>query len=449
VQNYAKQKQSIRRQMRSKRDRLILLVGILAAFVAVYLLVISLFGESMIPRLAPVLPSLLTSVIGVGITVLVTTFSFVFVALSLVSVQFSPRVVRHFWHGDAFRRVFLWAFIGIFAFCFVVQFLNAPRIQGLALTLSAYAIFVLFPAFLSYLADNLNAASITKNICDRTVTEIGREYPETDRDAELRTQANIVRSTESGFLNFIDTVKLAEAFSATRFEHPQVHLEVSNYLGSFIEVGSPLAMTEPVVDISSETAEKIRRSFRMHKFRSIEQDIGYGIRQLVDIGVKAISPAVNDPTTCVNCIHYLGVILKEMAVRQSRSSRSIELEKAGILLKEPSFKHFLDDSFDQIYHFGRRDHVVVRTIVNVLTDVLSSTNCPVRLEAIITQVEQMELGSLYGQQGEQQFALIENRNYLRKSLKIFYMTAAEKTSNDSVRDDLRRKIDLIEQSFDK
>ena len=164
----------------------------------------------------------------------------------------------------------------------------------------------------------------------------------------------------------------------------------------------------------------------MPNLSSIDQDIEYGIRQLVDIAIKAISPALNDPTTCVNCIHYLGVIIKELAGRESRSIKSLKLEKQGILLKEPSFEQYIDDAFDQIYQFGRKDHVIVKNIVSVLAEIMSSVDDPERAAVVVREIDEMELSALYSENGEPMYPLVENRNYVRNALARFYCHAGEK-----------------------
>ena len=183
---------------------------------------------------------------------------------------------------------------------------------------------------------------------------------------------------------------------------------------------------EPPVAIDTELENLIRKSFSIQKFRSFDQDVEYGIRQLVDIAIKAISPAVNDPTTCVNCIHYLGVIIKELTTRDLTSRTARELAKHRITVKEPSFEQFVDDAFDQIYHFGRRDHVIVRTLIGVLAEITGSVSDAERLKTLAREVSEMELSALCDPQGETEFGTAEQRNYVRKSLVIFYRTAAKR-----------------------
>lgn len=398
------------------------LLGVLAVFLAVYAVVAS--RQDVVDKIDGTVVAAITSFVSIGVAVLVTTFSFVFVALSLVSVQFSPRVVRHFWHADRFRFIFLWSSVAVFAFCFFIQFFSTPRLHLLGLVLGSYQIFVLFPVFLGYLADNINAASITKSISDRTVAEIvqSRELLP-DSYAEARVNGCVV-ARSSGFFESFNYAKLAATFENIRKEHPQTRLHISNYVGSFIEVGSQLVVFEPPVDISEKTADRIASCFSLNKFRSYTSDVGYGIRQLVDIGIKAISPAINDPTTCINCIHQLGVIVKEITVREDHSKLYRRLHDAGIVLKEPDYERTLDDAFDQIYQFGRRDHVIVNTIIGTLTEIISAAPTVGRASIIVAEVDEMELATLLDHASESQFALREYRNYARRSLIRFYSAAA-------------------------
>ena len=194
----------------------------------------------------------------------------------------------------------------------------------------------------------------------------------------------------------------------------------------FVEVGSTLAVLDPARPLTDDENDAVTQCFSLHKFRSYDKDIEYGIRQLVDIGVKAISPAINDPTTCVNCIHHLGVIIKEIGIRDDSSELYKKLKTDGIFLKEPSFEQYLDDAFDQIYQWGRRDHVIVRTIIGALTEVVSALPTVERVKIILKEVDEMELGWLLESGASNEFALAEHRNYARKSLMHFYAKAGDR-----------------------
>jgi uncharacterized membrane protein len=394
-------------------------------------------------KLFSMLPSALNTMVGIGVTVLITTFSFVFVALALVSAQFSPRLIRHFWQGDNFRRFFLWSFIFTFAFCFAVQFFDFPRIQLLALTLGFYLIFVMFPIFLSYLAENINVATITRHIAKVTVSEIKENYEVLP--ALKETISSVIKSKGKGYLDTIDSERLIKVFSRLKKSHPEISMQIPNYIGSFIEEMSALAIILPSIEIDRKTSDEIGNCFLFSRFRSIDQDVEYGIRQLADIGIKAISPAVNDPTTCVNCLNYLGVIVKSMALHEDKSLKAQELERNGIFLREPSFEKIVDDAFNQIYQWGKKDYVIVKTIIRILADIISVVPNEQRFKAILQEIDEMELSYLYDKKQVVPIQLKEHRDYVEKSLKVFYETAAKQAEILNLTDEPKRLRLLAEK----
>ncbi len=394
-------------------------------------------------KLFSMLPSALNTIVGIGVSVLITTFSFVFVALSLVSMQFSPRIIRHFWQGDNFRRFFLWSFIFTFGFCFIVQFFDSPKLHLFALTLGFYLIFIVFPIFLGYLAENINSATITRHIAKVTVAEIKQTYQTLPIIAESET--SIIKSKGKGFLDNIDSERLIEIFSRLRKEHSEVSMQIPNYIGSFIEEMSALAIITPNIKIDKKTAHEISNCFRFNKFRSIDQDVEYGIRQLVDIGIKAISPAVNDPTTCVNCLSYLGIIIKNLAISEDKSLKAKELEQHNIFLREPNFEKFVDDAFNQIYQWGKSDYVIVKTIIRILTDIISIVPNEKRFYSILHEINEMELSYLYESDKNAPINLKEHCKYVRKYLKDFYLTAIDQAQKLKLNEPIGQMQEIIKK----
>ncbi len=432
------------------RNRFQLLAVLSAAAFLLWIFLAFGLSDETSKRLFSMLPNALNTVVGIGVSVLITTFSFVFVALSLVSVQFSPRVVRHFWHADNFRRFFLWLFIFCFGFCFIIQFFNAPKIQLFGLVSAFYAIFIVFPVFLGYLADNLNAASIVNKISDVTVAKIEHSYRLLPPIKPQTKDSLQINSKGKGFLEQIDSERLSSIFLKIKQKYPQVSMHILNYSGSFIEDESALVEITPNIEINGQTADEIVKCFTLSKFRSIDQDIEYGIRQLADIGIKAISPAVNDPTTCVNCINYLGVILKSLAMRDDKSEISHKLEKIGIYLKEPEFEKFLDDSFNQIYQWGKSDYVIVKTIINTLNNIMTAVSTEKRFKAILHEIDEMEFAYIYDKTQNPTIQLKEHQIYIAKALKNFYLTAynqAEILNLPEEKENLYLQIEKIKTEF--
>ncbi len=226
---------------------------------------------------------------------------------------------------------------------------------------SFYLILMIFPLFIHHIIGNINASSITQNIARRTVEEIDLLY---DSVQFVGFHDNILRiiSPESGYLDSIRYQALERLFP----KDEGVKMVVRPHIGSFVIQGGVLAEIhcppeKQVYYISISKA--IKHCFVIDKFRSYNQDIPFGIRQLVDIAIKAISPAVNDPTTALNSIDYIGAIIQKAALSEAVSKEAHVLASKNIYIREFSFEQLVDLAFDQIYFWGKEDYIVVRHIL--------------------------------------------------------------------------------------
>jgi uncharacterized membrane protein len=111
-------------------------------------------------------------------------------------------------------------------------------------------------------------------------------------------------SETSGYIRFIDVGQLIGIAKAW---HVKAH--AVRRVGQFVPAGAPLLMIYKGERLSPEAAQVLRVGFDIGPSRTLQQDIEFGVLQIVDIALKAISPAVNDPTTAINCIDQLSRIL--------------------------------------------------------------------------------------------------------------------------------------------
>jgi uncharacterized membrane protein len=374
------------------------------------------------------LDGFLTALAGILTTIVVTTFSFVFVALQLASVQFSPRIIRSFFEYDQFSRFFLWSFLACVAYLMGLQYFgwsDASLIYPkFGIVGSFYLIILVFPLFIHHIIGNINASSITQNIALRTVREIDTLY---DALPSVGTTDTFIRITSpiSGYLDSLRYKKLADIFP----QDPQVRMDVRPHIGSFVIQGGILAEIKCPLEqkpLFYPLLKEIQDCFVVDKFRSYKQDIPFGIRQLVDIAIKAISPAVNDPTTSLNCIDYLGTIIEKAALSETISKEARLLTKKNIFIREFSFEQLVDLAFDQIYFWGREDYIVVRHIIKTITNLVPFMPSSDKLLVMIHQVDDLELQYLhtltenFSTSYGGSFARREHRNSLRTHLAEFY-----------------------------
>jgi len=119
----------------------------------------------------------------------------------------------------------------------------------------------------------------------------------------------------------------------------------------------------------------------------VEQDAAFGIRQIVDVALKALSPGIIDTTTAVTCVDYLTAILARIAPRQIPSSRRYEEGELRVIAKGPSFESLLAESFDQIRSNAKGDIAVLSRMLDALQTLASVTVSPHRRRMLCEQVQ--------------------------------------------------------------
>ena len=237
--------------------------------------------------------------------------------------------------------------------------------------------------------DNINASSITQNIAKRTIKEINELYDVAEFQLSKSNKLLIINK-ESGYL---DSIKYKSLYQLIP-ENNQSKISVKPHVGSFVLEGMPLVeieCSESERGFYQQNLSRIANQFIISKFRSYEQDIPFGIRQLVDIAIKAISPAVNDPTTALNCIDYLGNIIKKAALSSTISKEAALLQQKNIHIREFNFEQLVDLAFDQIYHWGKEDYIIVRHLIKTTSFIIPFVNDAKKLYVLLAEVEDMEL----------------------------------------------------------
>jgi uncharacterized membrane protein len=344
---------------------------------------------------------LLSVTIGVLTTIVVTTYSLTIVALQLASVQFSPRILRWFLTEDRFNQVVLGSFIGEISYLILLKSwspknLDPPLVIGLAFAI--LLVCVVFPLFIAHIADSINAGGIIRRIAFNLLDEIDKMFGKEQKVADSNCKANQfslpdshfkIYASQNGYVESVDYRQFDVLFLLIqkllkRYKIEAIALHQIVLIGEFVGEqqalfaiafeGSIENLWQLEQDISQHQAvqQQLNQTIRTAKFRSYRQDINFGIRQLVDIAIKAISPAVNDPTTCINVLDYLGVVLRRLVQCPAHSLQVCRLP-SHIHAREFGFREFLDHAFDQIYHFGKEDFVVVLKVLRTLRSVIEVT----------------------------------------------------------------------------
>ena len=324
------------------------------------------------------------------ITVTSLTFSLTVVTLQLASSQFSPRLLRTF-TGDIFVQVTLAIFLSTFTYSLTVLRSVRSEEESVAAFVPRIAVSVsFFLAIASVLALVFFLAHVTSQIRVETILEkVHAAASATASDSLERLDAPktddtptpvgpltpppdtlIVSSWRSGFLLRIDQDILLEL--ATSLD---AYIRFDRIPGSFVVERTPIARIwrEGPGSFSDEEQEQIDSSLKaamnFGAERTGTQDVGYGLRQLVDVVNKALSPGVNDPTTAVHGLGYISAFLSELAQYQlgpvvfadSKETVRVECARYG-------FGDYLEIAINQPRHYGGSDSFVARRVLQLLRD---------------------------------------------------------------------------------
>jgi uncharacterized membrane protein len=179
-------------------------------------------------------------------------------------------------------------------------------------------------------------------------------------------------SDESGYIRFVDVKRLA----ALAKQH-HVRVRVLRRVGHFVPAGIPLMMVSKGERLDPAQAANLVEAFDLGPTRTLQQDVEFGVLQIVDIALKAISPAVNDPTTAISCVDQLSRIMIRFAARQVPDE--LLYDPPGVIrvsIGWMQFSRLLDAAFEQIRMYSKSDLAVSLRLLRALTDIATSTGDP-------------------------------------------------------------------------
>jgi uncharacterized membrane protein len=336
----------------------------------------------------------LGTIAGSMITVVSVVYSILLVVLTFTSAQFSPRALVGFVE-DKVSQTTLGVFIGTFAYCLLI--LPAirskpepfvPSIAVLGAMVLAVVCLVCLLFFIHHIGLSIQASHIVDRIARETevvLDQVFERAPGTGITGE-RAEAvfpglHSVPAPASGYIRAIDESGLLAA--ARRYD---ACVQVDRYIGQFVAAGMPLFAVSAAPRETGALEAACLDAFDIGPARTMEQDVEFGVLQIVDIALKAISPAVNDPTTAITCIDQLSRILARAARHEPPSPQLRDEEgRTRVLLRRTSFPRMLEVAFSQIRHYGRADVAVPLRMMRVLGELAAVTPNPAYREAIHEQ----------------------------------------------------------------
>ena len=331
--------------------------------------------------------TVLSTIAGSLITVTSLTFSLTVVTLQLASSQFSPRLLRTFTR-DRLVHWTLALLLGTFVYALTVlrtvrasldeRSAFVPHLSVTVAYLLGVASVIMLVVFLAHLARQIRVESMLREVHGETTDTMRRLLPDaTTAEVVAVTPAppgtaTAVCATSSGFITFVDDDELVRATVAA-----DAVVLVDRAPGDSVVAGTPLGFTwqlasdarlpDPALE---QLTGRVTAAVHTGYERTAVQDIGFGLRQLVDVAVKALSPGVNDPTTAIHTLGHVSALLCDIA--RHRVGSEVRRDDDGnvrVVLRRPGFEAMLDATIAPLARYGSADPDVLARLFMLLREV--------------------------------------------------------------------------------
>ncbi|GAA0220555.1 hypothetical protein GCM10009539_02260 [Cryptosporangium japonicum] len=348
--------------------------------------------------------TVLSAIASSLITVTSLTFSLTVVTLQLASSQFSPRLLRTFTR-DRLVHASLGLLLATFVYALTVlrtvraslsdQTAFVPQIAVTVAYLLALAAVLMLVVFLAHLARQIRVERMMSEVhADTTATMnhlLSDAEPHSRAPLAVPADAVVLHADRSGFFSSIDDHALLSAANTA-----SAVVYVDRLPGESLIAGTPVAhaWARNGDELDGAAREQLQRciaqSIDTGFERTAVQDVAFGLRQLVDVTVKALSPGVNDPTTAVHGLGHIAALLCELA-RKDLGPRILtdSDDQVRVVLRRPSFTELLELAVAQPRRYGAKDPDVLSRLAMLLREVAWSTTDPEHHLAVATQVDRL------------------------------------------------------------
>ncbi|WP_431266943.1 DUF2254 domain-containing protein [Dankookia sp. P2] len=336
-----------------------------------------------------------------------TTFSITVAALSLASSQMGPRLLRNFTR-DPGNQYALGTLLATFAYALVAlrsvheaeEGAFVPQLAVSVALLLAFGCVGVLIWFLHHVAASINVDRVVALVHDDLSTAL-RALPKSDTkdDAEDEPEeppelscgaAATLVAPAGGYLRVLDDEALADWAAA----HDAV-LRLRVRPGGFVFPGSLVGEVAPA-QLRKQAQAVLAGAMTLGDTCSIEQDMGFAARQLVEIGLRALSPGINDPFTAIAVLDRLGAALCDMAGRALPTGRTVRDGHIRLYRARTDYEGLVDTMFHMLRQSGAGSPAVMIRLLEVLAEIGAVERDPDRRHALRRHIELAREAALGG-----------------------------------------------------
>ncbi len=323
--------------------------------------------------------SALVQLIGTAVMTAATlTFSLTVVALQLASQQFSPRLLREFARDPVTQAV-----LAVMLSTFVVALTAMRGIRPdeplpLAVITLVYVLGVVSAGalliFVGHLVRTLRVDTMMVAVHAETSRTISQTYPDygdkskkPTSELEDHTEGMPFGAAASGFIRQVDPEPLV---AIARELDVLIRLDVRP--GDHVVAGAPLGIVwgeGASPEALTSVARRAERAIDLGVERTSDQDAAFGLRQLTDIAVKAISPGINDPITAVTALAHAADLLTKLQGKQLGTQAHTDPDgSTRLLTPDRDHRYYLDLVCAPVRRYGTREPLVLSALLRLLRD---------------------------------------------------------------------------------
>ncbi|WP_179224649.1 DUF2254 domain-containing protein [Geodermatophilus pulveris] len=328
---------------------------------------------------------ILSTIAGSIISVTTLLFSLTIVTLQLASSQYSPRLLQTFVR-DRVVQVCLGVLLGTFVYALVVlrsvrsedesdDSSFVPRLAVTVALLLSLASVAALVTFLAHQTRQLRVETMMRDVHAEATTTLGRLVGQLAADDQpdaplpaVPGHARPLCARASGFLVRVEAAPLLETLAGCG-----AVLRLDRRPGESVVAGTPLAWAWTDDPAAWPPADELEAALARHVVLSFERspaaDPSYGLRKLVDIAARALSPGINDPTTAVHALSHVSALIGQLSSRDTWHRR-VTGDDGVVRLLLPSWDHgaLLDLAVTQVRSYGRQDTTVVERLFSLLAE---------------------------------------------------------------------------------
>ncbi len=322
--------------------------------------------------------TVLVAAISATVSFIVFAFSSLLVAIQIASAQLTPRIIATTLLRDKTLRAVVALFVLTLAFSVGTLTRTQDHVPYLLLTVAVLLTggsIVAFIYLIDYAARLLRPVSIVWRLGQEGIAVIEQVYPSKVKGPRppLKCAAPPLPPVRTILHKGTSAIILAVDLATVRHEAERTGgvIEFAHQVGNFLSVDEPLFHLYGGAEFADD--KRLRSAVALGAERTMEQDATFSFRVIVDIAIKALSQAINDPTTAVLAIDQLHRLLRAVGRRHLHDDVISDADgKPRVIFRTPNWDDFVELSCREIRLYGAGNYQIARRLRAMLENLAAT-----------------------------------------------------------------------------